>query len=52
MVQIITVYSIRWHQWLAWQQHFFRYFLCHVMASRFLSSTEDEIRLRKKTYNV
>ena len=43
MVQIIRVCSIRWHQWLAWQ-HFFRYFLFHVMASCFLSSSEHEIR--------
>ena len=43
-VQIITVCGIRWHQWLAWQQHFFRYFLFHVMASCFLSSSEGEIR--------
>ena len=43
-MQIITVWGIRSHQWLAWQQHFFRYFLFHVMASRFLSSSEDEIR--------
>ena len=60
-MQIITVCGIRWHQWLAWQQHFFRYFLFHVMASRFLSSSKDEIRQlleekdsknTKRTYKV
>ena len=48
-MQIITVCGIRWHQYLAWQQHFYRYFLSHVMASRFLSSSEDEIRQLQKT---
>ena len=43
-MQIITVCGIRWHQWLAWQQHFFDIFLFHVMASCFLSSSEGEIR--------
>ena len=42
-MQIITVCGIRWHQWLAWQQHF-SIFLFHVMASSFLSSSEGEMR--------
>ena len=31
-------------QWLAWPTTFFRYFLFHVMASSFLSSSEGEMR--------
>ena len=37
MVQIITVCGIRWHQWLAWQQHFSRYFLFHFPNKSILS---------------
>ena len=43
-MQIITVCGIRWNQWLALQQHFFDFVRFHVMAFRFLSSSEDGIR--------
>ena len=39
-MQIITVCGIRWHQWLAWQQHFFSRFFCFMLWHL----AEDEIR--------
>ena len=42
-MQIITVCGIRWHQWLAWQQHFFDISVsCYGIL--LLSSSEGEIR--------
>ena len=43
-MQIITVCGIRWHGNKTMQQKFFDLFCFHAMASRFLSSSEDEIR--------
>ena len=43
-MQIITVCGIRWHQWLAWQQHFFDIFCFMLWHLAFLSSSEGDIR--------
>ena len=43
-MQIITVCGIRWASMVGMATTFFRYFLFHVMASSFLSSSEGEMR--------
>ena len=42
--RLLQYAGIRWHQWLAWQQHFFDIFCFMLWASCFLSSSEGEIR--------